>query len=330
MQGAGAAPLLESRGKASGGVKGQRPLGPLMKGKKAMRLSTSTCMYFNRPDGTKASILDSVRTLGQAGYRVLDMNFHDLSVFDTPFKTPQWETLIHQAKDIADEMGIEFSQGHLHFYNFCDPNTPDKEFLDELIRRGIEGGRILGIKWLVIHAATDFDSVTPVRDSKRKTIEYLKPRIELAGEYGVGIAVENLWEENIAPKRRYCVTAEELGDLVDSLPYDNVGCCWDVEHASICHQDQRKALQYLGKRLKATHISDYNSIKNDHILPFSGLSDWTEITDALRLAQYDGDFTYETHNFTAKMPDEVIMSGLKHSIDIGNLLIDMIQGGHQA
>ena len=73
-------------------------------------------MYFNRPDGTKASILDSVRTLGQAGYRVLDMNFHDLSVFDTPFKTPQWETLIHQAKDIADEMGIEFSQGHLHFY----------------------------------------------------------------------------------------------------------------------------------------------------------------------------------------------------------------------
>ena len=60
-------------------------------------------MYFNRPDGTKASILDSVRTLGQAGYRVLDMNFHDLSVFDTPFKTPQWETLIHQAKDIADD-----------------------------------------------------------------------------------------------------------------------------------------------------------------------------------------------------------------------------------
>ncbi len=39
-------------------------------------------------------------------------------------------------------MGIEFSQGHLHFYNFCDPNTPDRDFLDELIRRGIEGGRI--------------------------------------------------------------------------------------------------------------------------------------------------------------------------------------------
>ena len=55
---------------------------------------------------------------------MLDMNFHDLSVFDTPFKTPQWETLIHQAKDIADEMGIEFSQGHLHFYNFCDPKRP--------------------------------------------------------------------------------------------------------------------------------------------------------------------------------------------------------------
>ena len=75
------------------------------------------------------------------------------------------------------------------------------------------------------------------------------------------------------------------------------------------------------RRLESSYISPCSS---------AGEWDWTEITDALRLAKYDGDFTYETHNFTAKMPDEVIMSGLKHSIDIGNLLIDMIQGGHQA
>lgn len=292
-----------------------------------MRLATSTCMYFNRPDGRKADIRDSIRTLGNAGYRVLDMNFHDLSMFDTPFHTDSWERLIWDCKEIADGMGITFSQGHSTFYNFCDPRTPDKEHKDELIHRAILGAKILGIPWLVIHAATDFDSVTPLRDSKRGTIEYLKPRIELAEKLGIGIALENLWEENIAPKRRYCTTAEELVDLVDTLSeeFGNVGCCWDVEHGAICKIDHRKALPYVGKRLKATHISDYQSIKNDHIMPFSGLADWTEITDGLRLAAYQGDFTYETHNHTANLPDAVIPAALSYSIAMGEYLISLIQ-----
>ncbi len=288
-----------------------------------MRLSTSTCIYFNRPGGVKASVLDSIRRCAQAGYRVMDMNFHDLSVFDTPFKTDQWEKLMHDAAETAAECHIEFSQGHSHFYNFCDPNVENRAFLDELIRRGVEGARILKIKWLVIHAATDFDSVTPVRDSKRKTIEYLKPYIELAGKYGVGIALENLWEENIAPKRRYCSTAEELCDLTDSLPYDNVGCCWDVEHAAWCGIDQRKALRYLGSRLKATHISDYNTIKNDHILPYMGVMDWQEVMDALKGANYQGDFTYEIHNYTAKMPESGIATALLNSVAVGNHLLSL-------
>ena len=291
-----------------------------------MRLSTSTCIYFNRPGGVKASILDSVRRCGEAGYRVMDMNFHDLSTFDTPFRTDDWARLIWDAKEVADEYGIIFSQGHAHFYNFCDPNAPEREFKDELIRRAIEGARILGIRWLVIHAATDFSSVTPVGDSKRGTIAYLRPRIELAAKYGVGIALENLWEGNIAPLRRYCTTAEELVDLVDTLArdYDNVGCCWDVEHAAIQHLDQRKALSYLGSRLKATHISDYNSVQNDHILPFSGLVNWQEVMDALRLAKYQGDFTYEIHNYTAKLPEAGIQTALRHSIAVGEYLLSML------
>ena len=52
-----------------------------------MRLSTSTCMYFNRPDGTKARIEDCIKMCSEAGYRVMDMNFLDCTNFDTPFRT---------------------------------------------------------------------------------------------------------------------------------------------------------------------------------------------------------------------------------------------------
>lgn len=290
-----------------------------------MRLSTSTCIYFNRPDGTKASIVDSIELCSRAGYRVMDMNFHDCCMFDTPLKTDGWEKWIYEIKEKAMECNIEFSQGHSHFYNFCDSNVPHKNALDEYIRRGIVGASILGIPWLVIHAGTDFDSPTPVKSSKEKTMEYLKPRIELAAKYNVGIAIENLWELNISPRRRYTTTAEELVDLVDTLSkdFDNVGICWDVEHSSIMQQDIYAQLQLVGDRLKATHISDFLSVQEDHILPFSGNSNWHEIMRALKSISYTGDFTYEIHRHTMRLPLELVPSALKHSVTVGNYLLGL-------
>ncbi len=290
-----------------------------------MRLSTSTCIYFNRPDGTKAQITDSVDLCSQAGYRVMDMNFHDCCMFDTPMKTDRWEEWIYGIKEKAKECGIEFSQGHSHFYNFCDPSVPNREELDEYIRRGIIGASVLEIPWLVIHAGTDFQSSTPVKSSREKTIEYLKPRIELAAKHNVGIAIENLWELNISPKRRYTSTAEELVELVDILSkdFDNMGICWDVEHSSIMKQDLYSQLQLVGNRLKATHISDYLSVQEDHILPFSGNTDWAEVMRALKSVSYKGDFTYEIHRYTMRVPDELVLSALKHSVKVGNYLINM-------
>jgi len=292
-----------------------------------MRLSTSTCIYFNRPDGTKASILDSVKLCGEAGYRVMDMNFHDCSVFDTPFRGNHWKDWIFRIREQADRYQIEFSQGHSHFYNFCDTNHPEKEQLDEYIRRGIEGAGMLGIPWLVIHAATDFQSAQMVKDSKRKTIEYLKPCLELAEKCGVGIAIENLWDLNIAPQKRYTTTPEELVDLVDTLGADfqNVGICWDVEHSEIMKQDLGASLQLVGKRLKATHISDYIDMREDHILPYQGVIDWNKVMNIWKAVEYEGDFTFEVHRHTMRLPDELVPQALRNSVLVGNYLLGLLE-----
>lgn len=290
-----------------------------------MRLSTSTCIYFNRPDGTKAAIADSIARCAEAGYKVMDMNFHDCCVFDTPFKSENWEAWVREIQKKAEKVGITFSQGHSHFYNFCDPAVPGRETLDEYIRRGIVAASILGIPWLVIHAATDFDSATPLRSSKEKTMEYLKPRLELAARYNVGIAIENLWELNIAPKRRYTTTAEELVDLVDALStdFDNVGACWDVEHSGIMQQDIKASLELVGSRLKATHISDFIDAREDHLLPFSGQINWQEVMEAFHDVNYQGDFTYEIHRYTMRLPDTLVQSALEHSVKVGNYLLGL-------
>lgn len=290
-----------------------------------MRLSTSTNIYFNRPNKVKAAIADSVRLCGQAGYRVMDMNFYDCTTFKLPFVTEEWENWIHGIQNAAQENAIEFSQAHANFYNFCDANTPEKEFLDKMVMRSIDCAAILGAKWLVIHAGTDFASPKLVADSKIKNIEYFKPVLEYAARRNVGIAIENLWDYNIAPLRRYTTTAEELVDLVDELAkdYDNVGICWDFEHANIMKQEQTPALKMVGARLKATHVSDNIGIQDDHILPYYGYTDWTEIMQVLKEINYQGDFTYEIHRYTTQLPDALVIPALRYSIEVGNYLLSL-------
>jgi sugar phosphate isomerase/epimerase len=280
-------------------------------------------MVFNRPGGRKASIEDCIRFCAEAGYRVMDMNFHDCSTFETPLWHSSWESWIHGIDETARKYGIEFSQGHSHFYNYCKSDLPGRDVYDEKIRRGIIGAGILGIKWLVIHAATDFGSPTPVKSSFEKGVEYFKPLLEFAGRHGVGIALENLWELNIAPLRRYTTTAEELCALVDALPFDNVGICWDVEHADIMKQDQDSALRLVGNRLKAIHVSDNRGAAADHILPFSGDTDWPLVMKAIRASGFDGDLTYEVLHYVDRTPDELLPSALKHSVEVGKYLLSL-------
>lgn len=287
-----------------------------------MRLSTSTCIVFNRPKGRKTTIENCIKLCSGAGYTVMDMNFHDCCTFETPLWDDGWERWVHGIDECARQYGVEFSQGHSHFYNYCQPGIPGKDEYEEKIRRCIVGAGILGVKWLVIHAATDFDSATPVRSSREKAIEYFKPILELAAAHNVGIAIENLWELNISPLRRYTTTAEELVDLVDSLPFDNVGICWDVEHAAIMKQDQHAALQLVGNRLKATHISDFRSPVFDHLLPFMGEIDWTGVMRALGDCGYGGDFSFEILNYINHTPDELLPYALKHSAAVGNYLLN--------
>ena len=286
-----------------------------------MRLSTSTCIVFNRPSGRKISIEECIALCAKAGYKVLDINFHDCSMFYTPLWGDSWLDWMYGIKETADRYGIEFSQSHLHFYNYFDPNIENKNLYEEKIKRGIIGSGILGVKWAVTHAATDFWSSEPVKSSKKGNIEYFKSLIEFAGERNVGIAIENLWELNISPQRRYTSTAEEVVDLVDNLHYENIGICWDFEHADIMKQDQEASLQFIADRLKATHVSDNNGKNNDHLLPFAGKTDWVNIMKILKQINYQGDFTYEILHYVDNTPDPLVLPALKYSVQVGQYLL---------
>ena len=288
-----------------------------------MRLSTSTNIYFNRPDGSKAAIVDSVRRCAAAGYRVMDMNFHDCVTFRKPFVGDEYRRWLDEIALCAGEQGIVFSQAHAPFYNFCDTAYPDREEMDRLIYRAVECAAELRIPWLVIHAGTAFDAADWRKVSLARNLAYFRPLVEFAARRGVGIAIENLWDLNIAPLRRYTAQPEEVLELVERLDSPWAGVCCDVEHAEIMGQDPAAVLRLFGDRLKATHISDVIDAQSDHLLPFSGRSDWPPIMAALRDIGYRGDFTYEIHRYTARLPDELVQEALAYSVSVGQYLLSL-------
>lgn len=290
-----------------------------------MRLSTSTCMYFNRPDGSKMDLNTSILSLRDAGYKVMDVNFHDAAVFKQPFTTDSWEKWVHELDGTARENEIEFSQSHAHFYNYCE-HSPDNEYLEILVRRSILCSEILGIPWVTIHAATDFTSERPMRSSYEKGIEYFRRLADFAAEHNTGLAIENLWELNISPERRYTSSPEELVDLVDAIGRDNVGICWDAAHSLIMKQDTAKVLSLIGPYMKSTHISDFVHVHHDHVLPFEGIADWDEvITGLARLDSYTGDFTFEVFRFTVRLPEYAIPAALRYSYELGDSIVKEIE-----
>lgn len=289
-----------------------------------MRLGTSTTIAFNRPYGRKEEIPNAVKLCAEAGYKVLDMNFHDCANFPTPLLTDKWQWWVDSIADAAARYGVEFSQSHLHFYEVFSAGDVEAGEKEEIIRRCMKGSAMLGVKWAVTHAATMWNVPDLRKKSLDGNVQYFREKLEIAEALDLHIAIENLWDLNICPKRRYTSTAEELVELVDALDSERIRIAWDFEHASIMEQDQILALRMIGSRLKATHVSDHYGIQADHQIPYFGVTKWEEFLPVLKEIEYEGDFVYETHRYTQHMPDELLPGALRFSIEVGNYLLDLM------
>lgn len=287
-----------------------------------MILATSTNVLFERADGSRIPVEESIRRCAEAGYRALDFCFLDQVTTKTAFVGPDWRDYLKGIRDLAESLDVRFVQSHGPLYDFCNIQDPWQE---ELVRRSAEGSGLLGVPWMVMHPMSKvsgdrLDPSTPARNA-----EYFRALAGRAGEYGVGVAIENMWGRTREGVRRYAVDPEEFFDLLDRIGGENVGACWDAEHGSIEGLDQGAAIRRLGGRLKALHISDQTSHANIHILPYLGVTDWDEILRALAETGYDHPFTYEIQHYLLRLPLELVPSALRLSWEIGDYLVRRLE-----
>ncbi|MCK9221758.1 MAG: sugar phosphate isomerase/epimerase [Limnochordia bacterium] len=289
-----------------------------------MRLSTSTCIHEKVLWGKDVfySCEESITACVKAGYKVLDMNFATYSRGTLPMTQPDWQDWTKRQRELADSYGVEFSQAHAHFYDWRNLSDEEEAWHEELMRRSIIGAGIVGAKWLVIHPGSVDDDIWYSHDlSLAKNVKAFRKYGDLAAQHNVHIAIENMIERRNG--RRYASSTEELLELLDVLDDPMFGICWDTGHAHLAGINQCEALRTIGKKLKALHIADNRGEKDDHIAPYFGTIVWEPIMRTLKEIDYQGDFTYEIHNFTNGLPDGMHEQLIRFTYELGIFMLDL-------
>lgn len=291
-----------------------------------MKLGTSTNLIYIRPDGTRLALTETLELIKDAGFSVIDFNSYDHTLPGSPLLGDDWEVWIDSVVKKANELGVTFDQCHGYTYNFMDTEMTNKELKQhrEIQERVFKCLHKLGAKVCVLHPETDYKR-NP-EESFRGNLDYFRNILENTKRYGFKIALENMSDMNIRPRRKFSVEPEELIKLIDAIDSSRIGICWDFEHADIMGINQKESILKIGNRLIATHVSDtYSKVDSTrmHVLPLTGTIDWKQAVSGLHEIGYDGVFGLEVHNYMNRFPDSAIKPGLSLAFHIGKYLIEL-------
>lgn len=293
-----------------------------------MELATSTNLLFIRPDGRKASLEETLTRVSAAGFRVFDLNFYDWSLPGSPFLGEEWERWLDGVGETAARLGVRFGQCHAYFYNFLDQRLTEEQRQrhQQLQQRSLVCCQRLGAHTCVLHPETVAGRVDYYAPSIEANYHYFAPLLEQMKGMGLRLALENMCDYGIAPRRKFCAYPHELVELVERFSDSSIGICWDFEHGDIMEQDQAQCLRLMGKHLLATHVSDtYSKTDNTlmHVLPLTGTICWQEVMPVLGEIGYTGDFAFEVHNYLNRLPDQVADTALRLAYEVGMYLLSL-------
>ena len=259
--------------------------------------------YFKKVYGSdrKRTDLECAQLCKKGGFSLVDCSPNFLTEDD-------W---CDKAKKLAEDFkceGIAVEQSHApcNRYN----REPDDIFKEKLRRAFITAAEI-GAKRIVIHADEyvcngTYDSETACRFA----YEYFAPLVELAQKLGIGVAVENLFEDGPKERNRCTSRVEEVLRIIELFNTPTVTCCWDFGHAAVSFgENMLNELKKVGKYVTCTHVHDNYIYSDAHLPIFLGNIDWKSHIDYLKKIGYGGVFTYEF--VYGCMPEELIADFLK-------------------
>lgn len=287
-------------------------------------------MLYSAPTYTLRNGYDvktAVKMIIDAGFPAVDISLlnsrEDISyLLDDGYLDTAKELL-----DIAKSHGAIFNQAHAPFFGNRDGTYVD--MIKELLPRCMKFCSTLGIPIIVVHPTHPryFGHEKEMFDENIKLYRALAP---YAKEYGVKIALENMW--------RYERVTNKIIDSVYSSPielcnaYDTLDdpeaftVCFDIGHSALTGREPEDAIRTIGHdRLGALHVHDVDYAADTHTLP--GIINkirWNEVCRALGEIDYTGDLTLEAVCFLDGFDKSLHPEALRFMNSVAKHLADKV------
>ncbi len=264
----------------------------------------------------------AVRIICEAGFDGIDFSMFKMQDDSDILNSQSYKSHINELIKIADSYGVTFEQAHAPFPSAKENNGEYNKVIFEKIKRALEITGMLDAKICVVH---------PVQFSENQfeqNMELYHTLEPYAAEYGVKIALENMWGwdnklNRIVPN--VCSVAEDFNRYVDALNPEHFTACLDLGHCGLVGDNAGTMIRQMGSRLGCLHIHDNDNVNDSHTLPYLLDMDWDDILKALGEIDYQGHFTYEADNFLADFPDDLLPACERFMHDVGRSMMKKIE-----
>ncbi len=287
-----------------------------------MRISTQT-HALSRAFGEE----EAIRIFAKIGFDALDYSMFDEDPINSPVYADNFEAYALNLKRVAEDAGICFNQAHAPFPSFRHGDDAYNKAVIPQIIRSIAFAGLLGAEQIIVHPVAFRDNM------KEKNIELYNFLLPTAKDYGIKIALENMFGRNIHTGNiisNVCSTGKDFAEYMDALDPDHFVACLDLGHAGLVGDSAQDMIRALGHdRLKALHVHDNDFHEDFHTLsycvPGDACLNWQEITAALKEINYSGDFTFEADGFYCKLPKELLIPACEFILKTGRYLASLCQ-----
>lgn len=207
-----------------------------------------------------------------------------------------FEAAFTNEKKLADEAGIKIYQVHAPFlYPPRDRTPEEREERFEMLVQSMRAAALLGTQNWVMHSIQPYyglgDTEENLAESHKINVEFFHRLLPHAKKHGLTICFEN----TCSSKTRF-VTPEETLSIVKEVNDENMRMCIDTGHC--VHMNTWTAgetVRQAGKYVRAFHVHDsMGPVRDDHLMPFLGRTDWNDFYNALVEIDYEGVLCLET------------------------------------
>lgn len=285
-----------------------------------MLLSTNTAIVQQHCTGK-----EMVDLFCNAGFDAIDFSFFDEKWYSEDLN----DTYFSELRQYAQGIGMCFNQAHAPFHTSFPDEAQTKNRFWHIVC-AMRRAALLGAKTIVVHPVQHLkyaDEGVPER-LFQMNMEFYGKLIPYCQEFGIQVAVENMWQYHPWPKITHstCSTPEEMNRYLDTLNSPWITGCLDVGHASLVGQSPDAFILAMGaQRLGALHIHDVSKTEDSHTMPYQGVIDWQSTIQALKTIGYQGDLTFECDGFFKKLPKATLTEAVALLAKTGKDLIQMAE-----